>query len=201
MLITCLEDLKEGLFNHSNCSYSSLEVAVYLFLSLKGRQSFIVWCVLCCFHWLYHCCHSLSLIANCCHSFSLVVLLIVTLCHLLHHSLSSLSFVVTCCHSLYLSLSFVVPLVVTRCDSLSLVVPLAVTCCHSLSLVVTRYTTRLSFYKRSEMKCSERNISKCILVLRTPILKNIWERLLLNELSHLRHYLFSRNIEISENSV
>ena len=134
MLITCLEDPKESLFNHSNCSHSSLELAVYLFLSLKGRQSFIVWCVLCRFHWLYHCCHSLSLIAICCHWLSLVVLLAITLYYLLHHSLS-----------------LVVPLVVTRCRFLSLVVPLVVTCCHSLSFVVTRCTTRLSLYKRSKI--------------------------------------------------
>ena len=127
MLVTFLEDLKESLFNHSNYSHPSLEVVAYLFLSLKGRQSSILWSVLCRFHWLYHCCHSLSLIAICCHSLPLVLLLVVTLYHLLHHSLS---------------------LVVTRCHSLSLVVLLVVTCCHSLSLVVTRCTTRLSFYKR-----------------------------------------------------
>ena len=142
MLITFLEDLKESLFNHSNCSHPSLEVVVYLFLSLKGRQSSILWSVLCRFHWLYHCCHSLSLIAICCHSLSLVVLLVVTLYHLLHHSLS---LVVIRCHSL----SFVVTRCTTRCHSSSLVVPLVVTRCHSLSLVVTRCTTRLSFYKRS----------------------------------------------------
>ena len=134
-------------------------------------------------------CHSLLFVF---HSLSVVVLLVVTLYHLLHHSLS---FVVILCHLL----SLVVPLAVTHCHSLSLVVPLVVTCCHSLSLVVTRCTTRLSFYKRSEMKCSERNISQCILVLRKPLLKSIWEQLLLNELSHLRHYLFSKNIETSEN--
>ena len=122
MLITFLEDLKESLFNHSNCSHPSLEVVVYLFLSLKGRQSFILWSVLCRFHWLYHCCHSLSLIAICCHSLSFVVLFVITLYHLLHQSLS---FVVILCHPLYHSSSLDVPLVVTRC------------------------TTRLSFYKRS----------------------------------------------------
>ena len=139
MLITFLEDLKESLFNHSNCSHPSLEVVVYLFLSLKGRQSSILWSVLCRFHWLYHCCHSLSLIAICCHSLSLVALLLVILCHLLHRSL---------------------PLVVTRCNSLSLAVPLIVTRCHCcnslyhlLSHVVTRCTTRLSFYKRSSDEC------------------------------------------------
>ena len=119
MLITFLEDLKESLFNHSNCSHPSLEVVVYLFLSLKGRQSSILWSVLCRFHWLYHYCYSLSLITVCCHPLSLVVLIVVTLCHLLHHSLS---FVVTRC--------------ATRCHSLSLVVPLFVTSCHSLSLDV-----------------------------------------------------------------
>ena len=117
MLVTFLEDLKESLFNHSNYSHPSLEIVAYLFLSLKGRQSFILWSVLCSFHWLYHCCHSLSLIAICCHSLPLVLLLVVTLYHLLHHSLS---LVVIRCHSLYHSLS----LVVIRCHSLSLDVPL-----------------------------------------------------------------------------
>ena len=128
-------------------------------------------------------CHSLLIVVTRCHSLYYSL----SLYHLLHHSLS---LVVIRYHSL--------SLVVTRCHSLSLAVPLAVTCCHSLSLVVTRCTTRLSFYKRSFLKCSERNISQCILVLRAPILKNTWERLLLNELSHLRHYVFSKNIEISE---
>ena len=109
---------------------------MYLFFSLKARQSSILWSVLCRFHTLYHCCHLLSLIAICCHSLSLVVLLTATLCHLLFHSTRchSLSFVITCCHSL--------SLVVTRCHSLSLVVPLVVIRCHSLyhslSLVVIR---------------------------------------------------------------
>ena len=82
---------------------------MYLFLSLKGRQSSILWSVLCRFHWLYHCCHSLSLIAICCHSLSLVVLLVVTLIACCTTSCHSLSFVVTRCHSL--------PLVVTRCTT------------------------------------------------------------------------------------
>ena len=103
MLVTFLEDLKESLFNHPNYSHPFLEVVAYLFLSLKGRQSSILLSVLYRFHWLYHCCHSLSLIAICCHSLSLVLLLVVTLYHLLHHSLS---------------------LVVIRCHSLSLDVPL-----------------------------------------------------------------------------
>ena len=88
------------------------------------RQSSILWSVLCRFHWLYRCCHSLALIAICCHSFSLVVLslsLFVSFCLTHCHSLS---FVVTRCHSL----SFVV----TRCHSLSLVIIR----CHSLSLDV-----------------------------------------------------------------
>ena len=76
---------------------------------------------MCCFHWLYHCCHSLSLIAIYCHSLSLVVLLVVTLYHLLHHSLSLVDIR---CHSPYHSLSLAVPLVVTSCHSLSLDVPL-----------------------------------------------------------------------------
>ena len=79
------------------------------------------------------CCHSLLLIVICCDSLSFVV----SNCH-------SFSFVVhlvvTRCHSLYHSLSFVV----SRCHSLSLVIP-------SLSLVFSRWTARLSFYKRSSM--------------------------------------------------
>ena len=105
------------LYNHSSCSHPSLEVLVYLFLSLKGWQLSILWSVLWRFHSMYHCCHSLSLIAIYCHSMSLVVWLVVTLCHSLYHSLS---LVVICCHSLYYSLS----LVVIRCHSLSLDVPL-----------------------------------------------------------------------------
>ena len=114
---------------------------------------------------LYHCSHSLSLIAILCHSLSLVV----TLCHPLYHSLSlavplavtrcttrchSLSFDVARCHSFYHSLSLVVALCHPLYHSLSLVVPLAVTRCPSLSLVVTRCTTRLSFYKRSLVPAS-----------------------------------------------
>ena len=96
-----------------------------LFLSLKGRQSSILWSVLCRFHWLHHCCHSLSVIAICCHY-----------------------------HSLYYSLQLFITCCTTRCHSLSLVILLVVTLYqllhHLLSLVVTRCTTRLSFYKRSE---------------------------------------------------
>ena len=98
---------------------------MYLLLSLKGWQSSILWSVLCRFHSLYHCCHSLSLIAICCHVLSFVVSLAVTLCHSLYHSLS---LVVIRCHSLYHSLSFVVTRCTTRCHSLY----------HSLSLVVIR---------------------------------------------------------------
>ena len=94
---------------------------VYLSLSLKARQSSILWSLLCHFHSLCHCCHSLSLIAICCHSLyyslSLFDTCCTTRCHLL-------SFVVTHCHSL----SLVVPLValvVIHCHSLSLDVPLA----------------------------------------------------------------------------
>ena len=58
---------------------------------------------------------------------------------------------VTRCHSL----SFVVTRCTTRCHSLSFVVTRCTTRCHSLSLVVplvvTRCTTRLSFYKRSNL--------------------------------------------------
>ena len=107
LLITFLEDLKETyLFNPSNFSHPSLEVVMYLFLSLKGWQSSILWSVLCRFHSLHHCCHSLSFISICCHVFSLVVSLAVTLCHSLYNSLS---LVVIRCHSL----SFVV----TRCTT------------------------------------------------------------------------------------
>ena len=112
---------------------------VYLFLSMKARQSSILWSVLCRFHSLYHCCHSLSLITFCCHSLSYVVLLAVTLCHLLYHSFSrvvirchSLSFVVIRCHSLYHPFS----LVVIRCRSLYHSLSLVVIHCHSLSLDV-----------------------------------------------------------------
>ena len=109
---------------------------MYLFLSLKERQSSILWSVLCRFHWLYHCYHSLSVITICCHSLSLVVLLVVTLYQIVAPLVATrctarchwLSLVVTRCHSLPL----VVPLVVTRCHSLSLVVIR----CHSLSLDV-----------------------------------------------------------------
>ena len=85
-------------------------------------------------------CHRLSLVVacstTCCHSLSLVVTWYTTRCH-------SLSFVITRCHSLYHSLY----------HSLSLVVPLVVTRYHSLSLVITRWSTRLSFYKRSVFIC------------------------------------------------
>ena len=96
---------------------------VYLFLPLKGRQSSILWSVLCRFLRLYHCCHSLSLV--------------VTRCHSLYYLLPL--FVVTCCTTRCHSLSFVVTDCTTRCHWLY----------HSLSLFVTRCTTRLSFYKRS----------------------------------------------------
>ena len=46
---------------------------MYLFLSLKARQSSILWSILCHFHLLYHCCHSLSHTAICCQSLPLVV--------------------------------------------------------------------------------------------------------------------------------
>ena len=147
---------------------------MYLFLSLKWRQSSILWSVLYRFHWLYYCCYSLSLIAICCHALSLVALLVVTLCHLLHHSLL---FVVTRCHSL----SLVVPLFLTRYHSLSLVVPLVVTRCHSFSLVVTRCTTLLSFYKRSpflywlEWNSSSLRVSLtlCLLGFSRPLLRGV----------------------------
>ena len=122
---------------------------MYLFLSVKARQSSIIWNVLCRFHLLYHCCHSLSLIAICCHSLSLVVLLTVTLCYLLYHSLS---LVVIPCHLLYYSLS----LVVIRCHSSSFVVTRCTTRCHSLSFVVTRcHSLSLTFYTPSFLRLIE----------------------------------------------
>ena len=140
------------MFNQSNCSYLSLEVVVYLFLSLKWWQSTILWSVLCHFHSLYHCSHSLSLIVILCHSLSPFVTCCTTCCHSLSLAAvccHSLSFVVTGCTTRSHSLSFVVTCCTTRCHSLSLVIPLVVNRCHSLSFVVTRCTTRLSFYKRS----------------------------------------------------
>ena len=125
--------------NHSNYSHTSLEpvALVYLSFSLKARQSSILWSVLYRFHSLYHCCHSLSLIAICCHS--------------LYYSLSLFVTCTTRCHSL----SLVVTRFTTRCHSLLLVVPLVVIRCyslyHSLSFVITRSTTRLPFYKRSNI--------------------------------------------------
>ena len=113
--------------NHSHCSHPSLEVVVYLFVSLNWWQSSILRSVLCCFHSLYHYSHSLSLIAIRCHS---LLSLVVTLCHSLYHTLS---FVVTRCTTRYHPLSFVA----TRC--------------HSLLLVVIQCTTCLSFYKRSKV--------------------------------------------------
>ena len=87
-----------------------------MFFSLKSS---ILWSVLCCFHSLYHCCHSLPFA--------------VTHCHSLYYSLPL--FLISCitrCHSL----SLVGPLVFTCCHSLPLVVPLVFTGCHSLSLDV-----------------------------------------------------------------
>ena len=90
------------------------------------------------------------------HSYSFVLSLAVIRCYSLSFFITRchlLSFVVTCCntscHSLYHSYSFAVPLDVIHCHSLSFVVPLVVIRCHSLSFDVTRFTTRLSFYKRS----------------------------------------------------
>ena len=118
-------------------------MVVYLFLSLKGRQSSILWGVLCSFK------HP-----NCSHSsLKVVVFLFLSLkgrqssilwgvlCsfHSFYHCCHSLSLIAICCHSLYYSLSLFVTCCTTLCHSLY----------HSLSLVVTRCTTRLSFYKRS----------------------------------------------------
>ena len=89
---------------------------MYLFLSLKGRQSFIFWSVLSRFHLLYNCCHSLSLIAI---------------------------FAVTGCHSLYHPLLLIVPHVVTRCTTryhlLSLDVPLVCLFINDLSELLNNF--------------------------------------------------------------
>ena len=115
-----MENLKKVyLFNHSNSSHPSVEVVVYMFLSLKGRQSSIIWSVLFSFF-----VPLLPLAVTHCHLFSLVVTLSFVV-----------PFVVIRFHSLYHSLSFVVIRCTTRC--------------HSFSFLVTRCTTRLSFYKRS----------------------------------------------------
>ena len=150
------------LFNHSNFSYRSLEVVVYLFLLLKRWQSSILWSVLCRFNSSYHCCHSLSLI--------------VIYCHSLYHSLSLVVPLVIRWHSLYHLLSLVVPLVVTRYSLPLLVLLVAIRChslYHSMSLVVTCCTTRLSFYKmigclrlqikikQAGCKMSTKNMNNC----------------------------------------
>ena len=100
-------------FNHSNGNHPSFEEVAYLFLSWKWWQSSILWSVLCCFHPLYHCSHSLPPIVIRCHSLSLAV----TCCTNRYHSLS---LVVIRCHSLYHLFS----LAVIRCHSLPLDVPL-----------------------------------------------------------------------------
>ena len=89
------------------------------------------------------------------HSYSFALSLAVIRCH----SLSFFVIVVIRCHSLSLAVPPVViveSLIVIRCatqchscHSLPCVVPLVVIRCHSLSFDVTRFTTRLSFYKRS----------------------------------------------------
>ena len=128
---------KVCLFNHSNCSHPSLEVVVYLFLSLKwSLQSPILWSVMCRFHSLYHFSTSLSFIAIR-HSLFSSLIAIVPLLSLVVIRCHSLSFVVTRCH--YLSI------IAILCHSLSLIVPLVV------PLVVTQYTIRLSFYKWSSL--------------------------------------------------
>ena len=85
----------------------------------------------------------------------------VTLFYVLSFALSlaviryySLSFFITPRHSFYHSLSLVLLLVVSHCTTRSHFLSLVFIRCHSLnsllSLAVTRYTTRLSFYKRSQ---------------------------------------------------
>ena len=84
---------------------------MYLFLSLKERQSFIfeAYCAVFigCTTAVTHC-HLLLFVATRCHSLPLVAPLVVTRCHSLYHSLSllvihyySLPFFVTCCHLMY----------------------------------------------------------------------------------------------------
>ena len=125
---------KVYLFNHSNCSYLSLESLfviemMTIIYSLKRTVTFSFAAPLLSLA-VTHChllllfvtgCHSLSLVITLCHSLSLFVTRCTTRCH-------SLSFVITRCHSFYHSLLLVVPLVVTccttRCNSLSLDVPL-----------------------------------------------------------------------------
>ena len=82
---------------------------------------------MCRFHSLYHCCHSLSLIAICCHSLSFVVSLVIALCHSLYHSLS---FVNTRCTTRCTTRCHSLSLVVIRCPSLPLYVPLV---CHFIN--------------------------------------------------------------------
>ena len=143
-MITFLEDLKKVyLSNHPNWSHPSLEVVAYLFFSLKGWQSSILWSVLCRFHTLYHCCHLLSL----------VVSFVVTLYHLLYRSLSlvlarchSLSIVITRCTTRCRSLSLVVPLFATRCPSLWLDVPLVCLFINDLFLWLLLVATLLNGY-------------------------------------------------------
>ena len=134
---------KVYLFNHPNCNHPSLKV-VMCFCNSKDGNNSILWRVLYCFQWLYHCCHSLSLIFLCCRMLSLVVSLVVTLYHLLYHLLS---FVVTCCHTLSLDVQLVATHCTIRCHSLSFDFTLCTTRCHKLSYLVTR-CTNLPFYKR-----------------------------------------------------
>ena len=125
---------------------------MYLFLSLKGRQSsiFEVYC---------------AVFIGCTTA--------VTRYH-------SLLFVVTRCHSLYYSLSLFITCCTTRLHSLAFAVTCCITRCHSLSLtaplVVTRCTTRLSFINDHVRPCKYRRPcltfaddflfnSKCLLVL------------------------------------
>ena len=125
---------KVSFFNHSNCSYLSLESLFVIEMmtiihSLKRTVTFSFAAPLLSLAVTH--CHLLLLFVTGCHSLSLVI----TLCH-------SLSLFVTCCHSL----SLVVPLAAIRCHSLSLAVTRCTTRCyslyHSLSLVVPLVVTR-----------------------------------------------------------
>ena len=126
---------------------------------------------------MYHCYHSLSLIAICCHMLPLVVPLFVTRCHSLYYSLSLV--VIRCttlCHSLYHSLSFVV----TRCT----------TRCHSMSFVVTRCTTRLSFYKWS-LKKIKNFITILLKFVFSDIINGYWMKsMAINAVTDLEDHLF-----------
>ena len=94
--------------------------------------------------------HSMLPAVTRCRLFNHLLSFVVTCCHLVYHSLS---LVVIRYYSLSLVVPLVVPLVVTRCTTRCHSLSLVVTRYHSLSLVITRWSTRLSFYKRSVFIC------------------------------------------------